>query len=861
MEREGIREQPDPVDRGRGPLTTDADLPSSGKQARSGVVRQMRAAAALGRRALSPAQNPFLAAELRSQSRRLVIFRSLLIQALGVCLLFFGFFLLIRSHGRNDLRFVQRWLAPHLVTVVAALHAWMVVHASHSRVQESAQREEAARMWEMLLVTPLSPTEIVLFKSVYPLLFAGLIAAMALPVYLLSAAVSGVPFSRLLMLYLLYGLLMARLVAPVRPAGADGARSRGRPRRGTGAFGNLFGWIWLVSWVGRWLLPAGPFGGALIIAWPVTWPIVAATALPTPYPFYRLSLPPFIALLLLAPPMFLMNLRWASRRLVMHASEAPAPEPPGLLRRAVALGEALVILGYAWPRLIEAGSLGAWAGLGTTPEQSVAALGWLLLALWWLFFGAGGLLTLASEHGEAATYRPPRFYSGWLSGSGTRRGSTGAVIGLVVPPLLILAAGCALSGRIPSPDLLPWLGRVLVVAFGAAALSAALAARLRGALLAGSAARLVLASLLAFGLLTAPLVLLFWPEAPSCCLAAVSPAVGFLALLPTSNSLSTHSDILPWWLSPAVSLSLAAFLSRRRAARAGPVPAAAPSRRRSQDGLLSRWAEWVAARWDQPVLVKELRAGARRGDWRRFLTLATTAALGLLVIELYYPSFLPNFAIGLPVRFIPEDLPQTRLFFAAVMAVILMVLSWLMVFSAPVLGAGSFTRERRNGTLGFLLMTPLGEGAIVRGKLLGAVAPLLGTLGLTLPIAGLAALLATSPPVLWSFAFGFTWLLTACLTGAAFGVLASLLLPGRGDPQALPLSAMLCLQAVKLYAVARLQHLLTGTSWINNKMEIMAWYVLPLVAVEAGVGFVAYIGCVAWLAHARRRDLRSVAEK
>ena len=83
-----------------------------------------------------------------------------------------------------------------------------------------------------------------------------------------------------------------------------------------------------MSWAGRWLLPAGPFGGALIIAWPVTWPIVAATALPTPYPFYRLSLPPFVALLLLGPPLFLQNLRWAGCRLAAHATETAINRGP-----------------------------------------------------------------------------------------------------------------------------------------------------------------------------------------------------------------------------------------------------------------------------------------------------------------------------------------------------------------------------------------------------------------------------------------------------------------------------------------------------------------------------------------------------
>ena len=69
---------------------------------------------------------------------------------------------------------------------------------------------------------------------------------------------------------------------------------------------------------------------------------------------------------------------------------------------------------------------------------------------------------------------------------------------------------------------------------------------------------------------------------------------------------------------------------------------------------------------------------------------------------------------------VPEELPETRRLAASVMTDIVLILTWVMVFSAPVMGAGAFTRERRNGTLGFLLMTPLTEGEVVRGKLLGA---------------------------------------------------------------------------------------------------------------------------------------------
>jgi hypothetical protein len=191
----------------------------------------------------------------------------------------------------------------------------------------------------------------------------------------------------------------------------------------------------------------------------------------------------------------------------------------------------------------------------------------------------------------------------------------------------------------------------------------------------------------------------------------------------------------------------------------------------------------------------------------------------------------------------------------------ILTMSWPMMLTSPVLGAGTFSGERRMGTLGFLLATPLRELEMTRGKLLGALAPLLLTLALTFPLAAVAAGLALHPAALWTLFFGYTWLLVACLTGGAFGMLASLVWPSDNDPQAPPLLAMMLLQGTKLYFAARLQLALTGASWVSSKLAITAWYVVPLVAVEAALGFLAYRACNALLARARRQDLRFVTEK
>jgi ABC-type transport system involved in cytochrome c biogenesis permease component len=814
----------------------------------------------LARRALDVAQNPFLAAELRSPARRQFLVRSVLLHTLALSSLFVYLLKLAGGPSLIAANGFQHMLRGQLVTGLAAVHAWLVIHASDARAREAAQREEAARMWEMLLVTPLSPAEIVLFKSVFPLLYAGLIALLALPLYLLAAAISGVSLETLLLLYVVYGLLMVRWVAPLQPAPA-GRGKRRRASHAAGAFGHLFVWLWVLSFFGQALRPISPLASAMII----TWPVVAAELLPAPFRFFRFTLPPLVALLVLGPLVCLINLRWAAQRLVTQATEPSGTERQGLLRRAAIAGTALAALGYAWPRMIEGGSLGAWAHLGAGPGPSVAALGWLLLGLWWLLFGAGGLLNLASERLEDAGIRRPRFVSGWLGRAEPGRRVT-EVAGLVAPPLVLLGVSCLLGWQLPPLSTLSWLGRTAAVSLGAAALTVSLAHWLRPATLSGRAADLFLAWIPLALLIVAPLSVLFWAEPHALWGAALSPVMGFLTLLPPDAPLSpaARGPLPPWWLCPVLNCGTAAFLSvgwrRPAAADAG----AAAMRRRAPEGSLSRGAERLAGRFDYPVLVKELRASARRGEWRRWMVIGSLIAIALLALALYDSTIITGFVSGFPLRFLPAELDNPnglsdiRFFCASLMVVVVVGLSWPIVLGPPLTGATAFAQERRKGTLGFMLLTPLSNAAIVQQKLAAAVAPMLLALALTFPICAAAALLSLDPMVLWSFLFSYAWLLVACLSGGAIGTLGSLLLPGAKDPQSLPVLAVLLLQGLKLYTVARLQYLLAGA---DDKLAITAWYVVPLVVVEAGIGFLAYAASVAALARTRSRDLRFVTEK
>jgi hypothetical protein len=846
------------------------------------------AALASARRTFDPWQNPFLAAELRRQTRRGALPRSMLLHVLGLGLLLV---LLLWAAWRPWPLFLGSLgplLRRQMVVGMAALHGWLVVHASTSRAREAAHREEATRMWEMLVVTPLSAPEIVRYKSVYPFLCSCLIAIAVVPLYVLAAAVSGTSPGLIPMLVVVYLLVSVRLVSPVRPFHPRRPQWRSRTASSGGSlFLWLWVWLWVLTWAGFMLLPLTPLAGGLFL----TWPVVAATVLPTPYPFYRVSLPLLVVVAALGPMLFALNLRGAAQRLVARTTETRILTRQDALQQGLGATILFVALGYAWPWLIERGSLGDWFGVGRAPGDSIAALGWLLLFGSWLLFGAGGLLSMDRLRIQAEARRPPGLLDRWLRPTTPRSGLLGAVAVMVAPPLLFLAVCCLLGWRLPGRPGLIWVGQTIVAAGGAAALTGTLARRMRSAVLMGSRQASLITWFLVLLLVVAPLGLLSRPGAGTLRAAALSPLFGFARVLPAKASLSPAGlgALPPWWLSPLLCGAAAVLLEHLWPVRVGLARAASLSasrsmgqyRRQSAPGTLNLWVQDLAERMDNPVLLKELRTSARRGgNLRGSGRLAIGAAIGLVallpvLLPLYgtelgayapggiplrsYLSVVTEIGKALPIHFFPADLSGVRLFYASVMALLLSILGLVVPLSAPSLGAGTFAPERRAGTLGFLLMTPLKESEIVRGKLLAAAMPVLLGLALTFPAAATAALLSLSFTALGSLAFAYVWLIIDCFTGAAFGTLVSILLPRESEPMGPPLLAMIFLQGMKLYAVAHLHAAFTGDP--QGQLPLLAWYVVPLALLEAGIGYLACGAGEAVLAKARRHDFRFVTER
>src|SRR5262249_12729744 len=152
----------------------------------------------------------------------------------------------------------------------------------------------------------------------------------------------------------------------------------------------------------------------------------------------------------------------------------------------------------------------------------------------------------------------------------------------------------------------------------------------------------ILAAWLAAGLLLiAPLALLFVPDPVSMRLAAISPAMGFLALLPPKCPLSPAAlaPLPPWSLAPSLNVGATALLARAGRPRTKPDRTVVRATTGEADGWGSRWVERLAAQADAPVLIRELRAGVRRSDWRQLVTKAIWIALLAAIGTAYNPDF------------------------------------------------------------------------------------------------------------------------------------------------------------------------------------------------------------------------------
>jgi ABC-type transport system involved in multi-copper enzyme maturation permease subunit len=135
--------------------------------------------------------------------------------------------------------------------------------------------------------------------------------------------------------------------------------------------------------------------------------------------------------------------------------------------------------------------------------------------------------------------------------------------------------------------------------------------------------------------------------------------------------------------------------------------------------------------WINPVMVKEFRA---RRFGRSHWTLRLIALCAILSLGLSYVA--ASAALGWGVEVIGG-------------ALVLLQIALLILF-APSLAAGLISSERESGSWQLLRMTPLSSGAILRGKLMSVVLPLLLLLCATVP--GYVVMIIVKPAMVYQIA-------------------------------------------------------------------------------------------------------------
>lgn len=539
-----------------------------------------------------------------------------------------------------------------------------------------------------------------------------------------------------------------------------------------------FSWIFLFQLIGPGInllrIPGNPLGALwfnlldalplsvlqMAPAFPITWPLLLARVLWAPLPFFALALPPILLYL----PLWLArqvggNLQlasmvspgetfWTTRRLRTRRL---------CVRWSLGCG-LLMLLGYSWTTLIDDAVLAPLLrGAPATPPWALATLFTLCVIVGVLVAGEAkekpfkrhlekhdGNQTevQAAEASEtiAPIYVPPSI-AVW-------REAARWAVGYFALAIVAYGVFCLLGQRpffsVPfNQRLWPVLATAfayLIADYGSSALQAALPEASRS-----SCKNLVTMWTLGLGLITvAYIVAGFYYRRPftfdQAPFVVLSPLVTMLALL--------RFDLnggVPWWIGPLLQTLIGAALLLSAALKTfGTAPVQAPVLAESEEGRLPsplRWLRGVllgvwggvvsffegctelvrraddglvqwSKRFGNPILSEELQRRLRREHWPLGWCVLALMALGFFVQGVYFVG------TSLQGRYVG--------------GIALGAMFVLGFFSCLRLGM-SFDRDRANGTLVFVFLTPLTEKEIAWGKLLSNLLYTGGTLLILLP--------------------------------------------------------------------------------------------------------------------------------
>lgn len=485
----------------------------------------------------------------------------------------------------------------------------------------------------------------------------------------------------------------------------------------------------------------------------ITWPLLIARVLLAPLPFFAVSLPPmaiyiplWVAMqiggnLQLASNVSSSETFWTKRRLRVRRA----------CSRAVFLSIVLMLIGYGWSTLIVDGVL-AMAVLDANLTVS-----WALAALWTLCLIAG-----AVGGGEAQEKFFTRGAEGELPLLRAWKGAARIAGNYLLIGIAIYQVFCLLGAQWPVDTLFlqrlgPTLGTALafwLADFGAGALQSTLPPAQRAswkALRFGLFGGLVLVVLCYFVIGLYYKTPFSFDQAPY---VVLSPFVTIFALL--------RADLnggVAWWLGPALQsvmgiLCFSVALFKVAKAKATSVVEASEIAAENDDLTLPGPLRWLmgivtgffgaivaffsgvmevvrrvesgVVRWsqkfDNPILTDDVKRRIHREHWP--------------VLWLVFP--LVGTFLWVQFWWLSSGLFKPRGIEIAMLT--LGVLFLMMLFSSLRLGA-TFDRDRANGTLVFLFLTPLDEREIIGGKLRASLIFSLGLLGGLLPFLVIACVM------------------------------------------------------------------------------------------------------------------------
>lgn len=775
--------------------------------------------------------NPFVSREARRDAKRKQPLRSFAwmcgtLLVLGG-LAMWGLAWLYRE-GDTIPWYLSGELGTLLCIVLSGIHIWFIVGAAQKHTTLLLTQEAFRNTLPSLLMLPATPFQLVLQTAVYPWLAAMRMAVVLLPVYVFLVGLGGLSWIDLGMLYVVFGLAAVSFPAWRRPelgdnsvkvlpstarmgtAGAGTGTQTGAGGATTGAGSGTSspgGWLAMAFLLPILALVSSGRGGirgmyallrhympdSIIVLLPtslLSWPLLMARALITPFDWFGMPVPPLpIVLVLFLLGRYVQVVRAAEflsvgvyRDLPLQPTYLPRRKLEGTLR---ILG-LLTVTGYLWRWAIWDGGL-AWLvnpmGSGAAPGLGGFLYLLLFVTVWRGLLRSGTLgswLRIGRPASDEVTVRRVTHRS--------------AILFLAEPFLfatLFYLACCLLSRTPPFPGAVAALaGRMLAIGLAGMALS--------------FGARRALGFLTALWVVILLPVLGFGPpEAHRIIL--LSPTLGLVQLsrvwqIPFPG---LFQPAFAWWMWPldgglaGLFLSLCGLLMpvRKRREAADAVPAYDPTQvgeevfsdavsvrtltaARTDSPLTQRLIGWVQGISDNPVTTKEMRVRLRgKLQPRAVQMLFGFYLLASLALTQGVPMVADAFGSGLAMLLYGTAVPPAAQPAANTLACFSMVELFLAMFA----GFGlllSFAAEREKSTLGFLLTTPMRSRSIVLGKLAGvllASLPMMGTLilwtlmlsVLVLPSVGVISLMAwievTLTAVIISVTIGMILLAVASL--------------------------------------------------------------------------------------------------